>query len=40
MTPCERITGKEIQISILVWRGLTHRESGKIAASANTSANK
>jgi DNA-binding NarL/FixJ family response regulator len=30
MTPCERLTPKEIQISILVWEGLTNREIGKI----------
>ena len=30
MTPCERLTAKEIQIAILVWEGLTNREIGKI----------
>ena len=30
MTPRERLTPKEIQISILVWEGLTNREIGKI----------
>jgi DNA-binding NarL/FixJ family response regulator len=30
MTPCERLTPKEIQIAILVWEGLTNREIGKI----------
>jgi DNA-binding NarL/FixJ family response regulator len=30
MIPRERLTSKEIQISILVWQGLTNREIGKI----------
>ena len=30
MTPCERLTAKEIQIAILVWEGMTNREIGKI----------
>ena len=30
MMPCERLTPKEIQVSILVWQGLTNREIGKI----------
>jgi DNA-binding CsgD family transcriptional regulator len=30
MTPCEGLTPREIQISILVWEGLTNREIGKI----------
>ena len=30
MTPAERLTPKEIQISILVWEGLTNREIAKI----------
>jgi DNA-binding NarL/FixJ family response regulator len=30
MTPRERLTQKEIQISILVWEGLTNREIGRI----------
>jgi len=30
MTPRERLTSKEIQISILVWEGMTNREIGKI----------
>jgi len=34
MTPCERLTQKEIQISILVWEGLTNREIGKIVGTS------
>jgi hypothetical protein len=34
MTPCERLTPKEIQISILVWEGLTNREIGKIVGTS------
>ncbi len=34
MTPCERLTAKEIQISILVWEGLTNREIGKIVGTS------
>jgi DNA-binding NarL/FixJ family response regulator len=30
MTPCERLTAKEIQIAILVWEGLTNREIARI----------
>jgi DNA-binding NarL/FixJ family response regulator len=30
MTPCERLTPKEIQVATLVWQGLTNREIGKI----------
>ena len=30
MTPCERLTSKEVQIAILVWQGMTNREVGKI----------
>lgn len=30
MTPCERLTQKEIQIAMLVWQGLTNREIGRI----------
>jgi DNA-binding NarL/FixJ family response regulator len=30
MTPRERLTPKEIQVTILVWQGLTNREIGKI----------
>lgn len=30
MTPCERLTSKEIQIASLVWEGLTNREISKI----------
>jgi DNA-binding NarL/FixJ family response regulator len=30
MTPCERLTAKEVQVAILVWKGLTNREIGKI----------
>jgi DNA-binding NarL/FixJ family response regulator len=30
MNPRERLTQKEIQISILVWEGLTNREIGRI----------
>jgi DNA-binding NarL/FixJ family response regulator len=30
MTPRERLTPKEIQISILVWEGLTNREIARI----------
>ena len=30
MTPRERLTQKEIQISIRVWEGLTNREIGRI----------
>ena len=32
MTLCERLTLKEIQISILVWEGLTNREIAKIVS--------
>ena len=30
MTPCERLTPREVQVAILVWQGLTNREIGKI----------
>jgi len=30
MTPRERLTAKEIEISILVWEGMTNREIGRI----------
>lgn len=26
MQPCNRLTGKEIQVALLVWEGLTNRE--------------
>jgi DNA-binding NarL/FixJ family response regulator len=34
MTPCERLTPKEVQIAILVWEGLTNREIGKIVGTS------
>ena len=34
MTPCQRLTPKEIQISILVWEGLTNREIDKIVGTS------
>jgi DNA-binding NarL/FixJ family response regulator len=34
MTPCERLTPKEIQIALLVWEGLTNREIGKIVGTS------
>ena len=34
MTPRERLTPKEIQISILVWQGLTNREIGRIVGTS------
>ena len=34
MTPRERLTPKEIRISILVWEGLTNREIGKIVGTS------
>jgi DNA-binding NarL/FixJ family response regulator len=34
MTPCEGLTPREIQISILVWEGLTNREIGKIVGTS------
>ncbi len=34
MTPCELLTSKEIQISILVWKGLTNREIGRIVGTS------
>jgi DNA-binding NarL/FixJ family response regulator len=34
MTPCERLTPKEIQIAILVWQGLTNREIGRIVGTS------
>jgi DNA-binding NarL/FixJ family response regulator len=34
MTPCERLTPKEIQIATLVWEGLTNREIGRIAGTS------
>jgi len=30
MTPCERLTAKEIKIAVLVWEGLTNREISRI----------
>lgn len=30
MQPCDRLTGKEVQVSLLVWEGLTNREIAKI----------
>ena len=30
MSPCERLTAKEIQVAQLVWQGLTNREIAKI----------
>lgn len=30
MTPCQRLTAKEIQIAVLVWEGLTNREISRI----------
>jgi DNA-binding NarL/FixJ family response regulator len=30
MTPRELLTAKEVQVSTLVWQGLTNREIGKI----------
>jgi DNA-binding NarL/FixJ family response regulator len=30
MTPCQRLTPKEIQIATLVWEGLTNREISRI----------
>jgi DNA-binding NarL/FixJ family response regulator len=30
MMPRERLTPKEVQVSVLVWEGLTNREIGKI----------
>jgi DNA-binding NarL/FixJ family response regulator len=34
MTPCDGLTPKETQISILVWEGLTNREIGKIVGTS------
>jgi DNA-binding NarL/FixJ family response regulator len=34
MTPCERLTPKEVQVAILVWQGLTNREIGKVMATS------
>jgi DNA-binding CsgD family transcriptional regulator len=34
MTPCERLTAKEIQIAIRVGEGLTNRETGKIVGTS------
>ena len=34
MTPRERLTPKEIQISILAWQGLTNREIGRIVGTS------
>jgi DNA-binding NarL/FixJ family response regulator len=34
MTACEGLNPKEIQISILVWEGLTNREIGKIVGAS------
>jgi DNA-binding NarL/FixJ family response regulator len=30
MQPCDRLTGKETQVAVLVWEGLTNREIAKI----------
>ncbi len=30
MTPCQRLTAKEIQIATLVWEGLTNREISRL----------
>lgn len=30
MQPCDRLTGKEVQVASLVWQGLTNREIAKI----------
>lgn len=30
MTPCERLTSKEIKIAVLVWEGMTNREISRI----------
>jgi len=30
MTPCERLTAKEIKIAVLVWEGMTNREISRI----------
>lgn len=30
MTPCERLTAKEVEITVLVWEGMTNREIGRI----------
>lgn len=34
MTPCERLTPKEIQVATLVWQGLTNREIGRIVGTS------
>ena len=34
MMPRERLTPKEVQISILVWQGLTNREIGKVVGTS------
>jgi FixJ family two-component response regulator len=34
MTPCERLTPKEIRIAILVWEGMTNREIGRIVGTS------
>jgi DNA-binding NarL/FixJ family response regulator len=34
MMPRERLTPKEVQVSTLVWQGLTNREIGKIMATS------
>ncbi len=34
MTPCQRLSPRETQISILVWEGLTNREIGKIVGTS------
>ena len=34
LTPCDGLTPKETQISILVWEGLTNREIGKIVGTS------
>jgi len=34
MTPCERLTAKEVQIATLVWEGMTNREIGRIVGTS------
>jgi DNA-binding NarL/FixJ family response regulator len=36
VTPCGGLTPREIQISILVWEGLTNREIGKVVGISET----
>jgi DNA-binding NarL/FixJ family response regulator len=30
MQPCDRLTGKEVQVASLVWEGLTNREIAQV----------